>query len=82
MAQLMTLRVDDDLKEQFLEAAKSMNQNQSDAMRDALARYIRSARFKAMREAAERLSNNPAVQADDRDVMNEMAAYRSSGDDD
>lgn len=75
MAQLMTLRVDDDLKEQFLEAAKSMNQNQSDAMRDALARYIKRARFKAMHEAAERMNNNPSVQADDQEVMNEMAAY-------
>jgi predicted transcriptional regulator len=82
MAQLMTFRVDDDLKERFLEAAKSMNQNQSDAMRDALAGYVRNVRFRAMRDAAERMNVNPAAQADDRDLMSEMAGYRIFGEDD
>ncbi|WP_420959519.1 ribbon-helix-helix domain-containing protein [Brucella sp. IR073] len=82
MAQLMTLRVDEELKEQFLEAAKAMNQSQSDAMREALARYIKRARFEAMREAAKRMSSDPAVQADDQDAMNEMAAHWALSDDD
>ncbi|WP_438749881.1 ribbon-helix-helix protein, CopG family [Pararhizobium sp. O133] len=78
MASLMSLRVDDALKEQFLEAANLNQQSQSEAMREALKVYVQNTRDQKMREAAARIRANVEHEAE---IMEWLAEYRVMRDD-
>lgn len=71
MASLMSFRVDNTLKEQFLEAAHLKEQTQSEAVREALLSYVKRVRNQQMRLAAERIRAN---REDEDDAMRFIAA--------
>ena len=71
MASLMSFRIDDALKEQFLKAAHLKEQSQSEAVREALLSYVRRARNEQMKLAAERIRAN---REDEEDAMRFIAA--------
>lgn len=78
MASLMNFRVDDDLKDRFIQAAETRHQTQSEAMREALLLYVKRVRNEQLRDAAERIRLN---REDEEDVMRWLDAHRVDLDD-
>ncbi|WP_454850619.1 ribbon-helix-helix protein, CopG family [Rhizobium binxianense] len=64
MASLMSFRIDEDLKDQFAEAAQTRHLTQSEAIREALTQYVRRVRNEQMRDAAIRIRRHGEEEAD------------------
>lgn len=78
MTALMSLRIDETLKEKFIEAAKSNRQSLSEAMREAVTFYIHRTRNQQMAAAAARIRANVE---EEEDVMRWIAHHAVTFDD-
>ncbi|MCL6706821.1 hypothetical protein M8R20_07410 [Pseudomonas sp. R2.Fl] len=77
---LISFRVENDLKEQFVRAAGQNKQSTSRVLRDLVQSYVADERRK---EIARQVANINAQKDDEEDVMRFIAAVgTSSGDDD
>lgn len=75
---LVTFRVEDELKEQFVRAAEQNHQSTSQALRDLVTQYVVDARQK---EIARQVANINANSDDEEEAMRFIAALSIDTDD-
>ncbi|MDR6757185.1 hypothetical protein J2Y48_002481 [Mycoplana sp. BE70] len=75
MTALVNFQVGDDLSQRFIEAAATKQQSPDEAIKEAMALYIRRVRNEQMRDAAERIRAN---EEDEADVMRWIEAHSVS----